>query len=563
MMAEPVSIATAVGWCMKVVSPILSPVIKDLFAIMKMNASENLSLLDLKIVQLQLLFSQGEIELFRHKETLEPLMDNLKAVLYEAEDFLDALEYHRAETQMANLDDDKSNLAQNLQKLVLPKINDKLKENPPGLSKRKLKKILRKVESIVQEAHRTLQMLSLQRVSNDTVLSANRTTGTAKSKIIGREIDCDQIVAVLHESEIRESSPCYSVVVIHGIAGSGKTTLAQAVYARERLAGHFDVCIWIHVSHDFDPETVVREMVQAVSAEVSQGQIAETILIEKLNEKRYLLVLDDLWCWSGDPMSCEKLKHILPPRTAGRTGSKVLITSRSLDTALVLGAEKDKCFPISDLNEDTFLELFKHYAFGESRTVDKDSVLFQQLAARIVKKLKRSPLSARIVGGQLHITPTVEFWRNAESRNLLNDTVGALWWSYQQLPEPVRRCFTFCAVFPRRHRLYRQQLIRLWIAAGLIRGTNANEDTVVIGNEYFDDLVSSSFLQQGIDKFYEEHYVMHDLVHELAIQVSGSDVFRMEHGCKGDIPKNTRHMYVDTDDLEMLEKSISLQNVRT
>ncbi|KAM0828802.1 hypothetical protein ACQ4PT_067302 [Festuca glaucescens] len=347
-------------------------------------------------------------------------MDNLKSALYEAENFLDALEYHRAKTQMVSLDDDKSNLAHNLQKLVLPKINAKSKDNPPGLSKRKLKKILHKVESIIHEAHRTLEMLSLLQVSNDNVLSANRTTAMVKSKIIGRDIDCDQNASMLHESEICENSPCYSVIGIHGIAGSGKMTLAQAVYARERLAEHFDLCIWIHISHDFDPEAVVREMVQAVSGEVSQGQTSEIILMEKLNEKHYLLVLDDLWCRFGDPMSCEKLKQILPPRTAGRTGSKVLITSRSLDTALVLGAEKDKCFPISDLNEDAFLVLFKHYAFGESHAVDKDSALFQQLAARIAKKLKRSPLSARTVDGQLHIRPTVEFWRKTEGRDLLN-----------------------------------------------------------------------------------------------------------------------------------------------
>lgn len=107
------------------------------------------------------------------------------------------------------------------------------------MSKQKLKKVLEKIEHIIDGAYKTVERLNLSNISNgngrEAVATSLHTTGTPPTKVIGRDEDRDKIIAMLHDKEgdgqsNANSGLCYSVVGIHGISGSGKTTLAQLVY---------------------------------------------------------------------------------------------------------------------------------------------------------------------------------------------------------------------------------------------------------------------------------------------------------------------------------------------
>jgi hypothetical protein len=60
-----------------------------------------------------------------------------------------------------------------------------------------------------------------------------------------------------------------------------------------------------------------------------------------------------------------------------------------------------------------------------------------------------------------------------------------------------------------------------------------------IGEEYFNDLVSRSFFQQS-NKF-ESHFLMHDLINDLAKSISGKFCFRPENDESNEITRKTRH----------------------
>lgn len=168
---------------------------------------------------------------------------------------------------------------------------------------------------------------------------------------------------------------------------------------------------------------------------------------------------------------------------------------------------------------------------------------------------------------------TVEFWRGEKDRDLLNNTMGALWWSYQYLDEQVRRCFAYCSIFPRRHRLKRGELVKLWVAEGFIKTSKPEEEMEDVAKNYFDELLSASFLQLGGKEWSNEYnmseravdyFTIHDLLCDLAEEVAGRDCFRMEKGCTGDIPQDVRHLFLGTYNGEMLVKNMSrLQNLRT
>lgn len=280
---------------------------------------------------------------------------------------------------------------------------------------------------------------------------------------------------------------------------------------------------------------------------------------EELRGKRFLLVLDDVW-YSNNANYHENLQQLLSPLNVAKAGSKILDTSRTLDALLALGAMR--CIPIRDLDDDVFLNLFMHYALDFASIDGRDRREFQMIGAEIAKKLKRSPLAARTVGRQLCKRPKVELWRDARDGKLLNETMGALWWSYQHLDEQVRRCFSYCSIFPRRYWLDPEYLVRLWVAEGFVTSHNTGEELEAIGQGYFYELVSASFLQP-VDGG-KERYIIHDLLHDLVKKVAGSDCFRADNGWEGEFPQDVCHLSVENCNLAMFTNKITkLKNLRT
>jgi hypothetical protein len=146
--------------------------------------------------------------------------------------------------------------------------------------------------------------------------------------------------------------------------------------------------------------------------------------------------------------------------------------------------------------------------------------------------------------------------------------MGALWWSYQHLDEQVRRCFAYCSIYPRRRRLKRNELVQLWMAEGFIKTTNAEEEPDGVGQDYFDELLSASFLQLAERKMEHgcevDYFTVHDLLRDLAEEAAIGDCFKIEEGFRGEVPPDVRHIFVGSCDRKMLtEKIFPLQNLRT
>nr|UBY07404.1 NBS-LRR disease resistance protein [Dasypyrum villosum] len=425
------------------------------------------------------------------------------------------------------------------------------------MSKVELKKSLEKIESAINDACEVLKQLNLLPIHADgrhAVATDSRRAVTIAAPligVIGRDKDRDKIIAMLHEKEDHcqantVSDTCYSVIGIHGMAGSGKSTLAQCVYdhegkhRQEKKEGHFDIVMWIHgkACDNFKSRNALKEKLE-----------------DELRGKQILLVLGDVWYNS---------------RNSGDR-SRILVTSRTEAALLTLGAVKERCIPISDLDDKVFLELFMHYALRDARVSDHDRRELEMIGEDIAKKLKGSPLAARTVGSRLRETKTVEFWRSQkdrdlEERDLLNDTMGALWWSYQYLDEQVRRCFAYCSIFPRQHRLKCDELVKLWVAEGFIKTSKAEEEMEDVAKNYFDELLSASFLQKVEfgDENEVDYFTIHDLLCDLAEKVAGRDCFRIEKGFTEEVPQDVRYLFVGTYDTKILAENISgLQKLRT
>lgn len=129
----------------------------------------------------------------------------------------------------------------------------------------------------------------------------------------------------------------------------------------------------------------------------------------------------------------------------------------------------------------------------------------------------------------------------------------ALKLSYDYLPDSLQQCFRYCCLFPKNHLFDAVKLVRMWISQGFVHGNHTGKKLEDIGNTYLADLVNSGFLVNlgffkivGRGRNYSDHFVMHDLMHDLAWEVSRTDFATIDGTKHKEILPTTRHLSIFT-----------------
>ncbi|CAM0958871.1 unnamed protein product [Alopecurus aequalis] len=460
-----------------------------------------------------------------------------------------------------------------------------------AISRWNLKKRIEKIESTISEVKSSPLVGAKSKNAPDIIANNNRSKIRTASnrKVFGREAFRDSIMEKLLENS-HDTSPCYSVIGIYGVAGSGKTTFAR--YIRDFIEKEckekklFDTIMCIHVSESFSVDDIYHEMLKDINkvrdsnmSDHEELTVKDTAidrdsnmsdhegLTEKLKKslegKCFFLILDDLWVNSRTD---QKLEELISPLNVGLKGSKIMVTARTKVAARALCADEPMEMPY--LDEDQYLNMFMHYSLGGTNVVNEE---FMRVGRVIAKKLHGSPIAAVVVAGQLGANRDIIFWKKFAKRDMTNGTMGVLWWSYQHLSSDIKRCFEYCNIFPKRFKMKKDNLVNLWIAQGFVKTSGAVDDMEDVAEGYIQELVSCSFLQPEKNWNGEEFYRIHDLLHDLADMVTGTDCFRLENASskrgenwKGDIPRDVRHLFVENYDAELItDKVLGLGNLRT
>ncbi|KAF2308002.1 hypothetical protein GH714_034217 [Hevea brasiliensis] len=356
------------------------------------------------------------------------------------------------------------------------------------------------------------------------------------SDIIGRDKDKENIIRLLQKPNGGEK---IDVIPIVGIGGLGKTALSKLVYNDKRVQDHFQLKMWACVSEDFDIKNLIEKIIKCATSDGENRSNLEVeqlqkILREKIGDKKYFLILDDVW--NEDSMRWDPLQELL-----------------------FTGLPHDKC-----------VALFTRCAFKEGEEKHYPNLL--KIGDKIVEKCKGVPLAVKTLASLLLTNKDESYWKFIRDSELWkieqkeNDKIlPALRLSYEQLPAYLKKCFAYCSFYPKDYEYTSFALIQLWIAHGLLESTNENEDLEDIGRRYFQELGSRSFFQDFEDYDCYIECKMHDLVHDLALSLTQNE-FSAITSTTTHISKSVRHLLFP--DFTSLPHGVStllqdLEHVRT
>ncbi|KAL2588309.1 hypothetical protein AAZV13_13G161900 [Glycine max] len=358
------------------------------------------------------------------------------------------------------------------------------------------------------------------------------TSSVVESDIYGRDKDKKVIFDWLTSDNGNPNQPW--ILSIVGMGGMGKTTLAQHVFNDPRIQeARFDVKAWVCVSDDFDAFRVSRTILEAITKSTDDSRDLEMVhgrLKEKLTGKRFLLVLDNVW--NKNRLKWEAvLKHLV----FGAQGSRIIATTRSKEVASTM---RSKEHLLEQLQEDHCWKLFAKHAFQDDNIQPNPDC--KEIGTKIVKKCKGLPLALKTMGSLLHDKSSVTEWKSIwqseiwEFSTERSDIVPALALSYHHLPSHLKRCFAYCALFPKDYVFDKECLIQLWMAEKFLQCSQQGKRPEEVGEQYFNDLLSRCFFQQSSNTK-RTHFVMHDLLNDLARFICGDICFRLD----GDQTKDT------------------------
>ncbi|XXG69461.1 hypothetical protein AAC387_Pa06g2321 [Persea americana] len=315
-----------------------------------------------------------------------------------------------------------------------------------------------------------------------------------------------------------------SVIYIYGMGGIGKTTLMKAINKKLKATREFDYVIWVTVSKEFNLERVQKEIMGWLRLDFSEQDSYSNRsmqLHQYLTDKRYMLILDDLW----NPINLIEIG--LPTNKENR--SKIVITTRiaNMPTVQVFSDMKVEKIRVETLTEDEAWDLF-------AANVGKEVVHqphIEDVAKAVAKKCGGLPLAIVAVAKAMEGQSMRELWQDAlralrasapEIEGMEPEVFRPLKKSYDDLrDEKVKMCFLYCSLFPEDYEISVKQLIRWWIMEGFIDNVNNLADASNKGHRIIEELKRRCLLEEGI-RDDGVRVKMHDVIRDLALYIASS-----------------------------------------
>ncbi|XP_030959650.1 putative disease resistance protein RGA3 [Quercus lobata] len=520
------------------------------------------------------------------EEAVKLWLDKLKDVSYHMDDVLDEWNTAMIKAEIEKQQKDDAEKAETSSAAKKRKVWP-LISVPTLLQHRdiahKIKELNEKLDEIDREGE--VYTFALTR-GNEEVERPRTTSFVDVSEILGRDKVRDDLVSILlgkGSEEVRNPH----VISLVGMGGIGKTTLAQLAYNDDEVKAHFEIKVWVCVSDPFNQGKVAKEIFESIKFQSpnittlhSETKIFESIesqspnmtalqtlleaICKEVEGKKFFLVLDDVWT-EGSTM-WEPFRLALK---YAAQGSRILVTTRKSRVAEMMGSVS--IINLEVLSKEDCWLVFSKIAFFDRDPKQREQL--EDLGTQIVEKCKGLPLAAKTLGSLMQFKRSREEWKSILDNNFweFEDVERSLYapllLSYYDLSSPLRRCFSFCAVFPKDYVFSSDELVFMWMSQGYIK-PKANMEIEIIAREYFENLAIRSFFQD-FEKDEDDDQIirckMHDIVHDFAQLISKNECFTINSDMDLGVDyKNARHLWLKIPkDIQFLESICSAKNLHT
>ncbi|KAL6654632.1 hypothetical protein ACP70R_008097 [Stipagrostis hirtigluma subsp. patula] len=377
-----------------------------------------------------------------------------------------------------------------------------------------------RLDNISKMGERFLMPWNMQPKEEASVVRQMKTCELVEPNLVGKETiyACKRLVDLILE---RKEKKAYKIGIV-GTGGVGKTTLAQIIYNHHKIKGTFSKQAWICVSQEYSEVALLKEILRNIGVDYMLEETVSELrrrLATSLENKSFFLVLDDVW-------HHEVWTNILrTPLDAAATGI-VLLTTRNETVARVIGVED--VHRVELMPADTGWQLlWKSMNISEETQIHN----LRDTGMEIVRMCGGLPLAIKVTASVLVTKERTENeWRKVINKsawsvsNLPSELRGAFYLSYDELPRYLKQCFLYFAIYPEDSIMFRDDLVRCWVAEGFVEEQKGQllEDTA---QEYYNELIYRNFLQPTPDMADYSKCKIHDLLRQLAQHLSGEEYF--------------------------------------
>ncbi|KAL8056846.1 hypothetical protein ABFX02_04G145700 [Erythranthe guttata] len=347
----------------------------------------------------------------------------------------------------------------------------------------------------------------------------------AETKLVGQAYGeiLSKILKLLVEDRVAS-------VGIYGMGGVGKTALMKHIHNRLLERSGQECVIWVTVSRKFSIMTLQDRIAHAVGLDLENEfdedkRAARLKLALSQKTTNIVLILDDVW----EFISMDKIGDL-----SRLAGCRVVITTRSVKVCHEMDCQQ--VIGVKPLDMDEACELFTQ-VLGRKTKLDPK---VEKIANSMVKLCDGLPLGVIALAKSMRGENAIHAWRNASAKlekcvimgqdEILGDEVfKVLGYSFDALDPkrqmrgtsnghtPLQRCFLYCSLYPKGHRIEREELVRKFISEDLVDKTKCKTEQVDEAHSIMDKLVNVCLLEKTDG---EDCVKMHNLVRGMALKIT-------------------------------------------
>ncbi|CAM0958798.1 unnamed protein product [Alopecurus aequalis] len=289
------------------------------------------------------------------------------------------------------------------------------------------------------------------------------------------------------------------VVCISGLGRCGKSATATKVY--KHIKKRFIYHLWVKMGENPDIAQLIENMITKVNSQkkyAGEGNKLTLSLGELLQKERYLVVLDDLW----SKEDWRKIESYFPqdnPR------SRIIITTRFEAAAKAVGDHL--CW------------------IPAPREADVDSLFSRNISGSLSGVFANKPHRKQYAVGLQ--------WNELEQ---MKQSIKV---RYNSLSARLRRCLLYLSIFPEKHQVEIDRLVRIWLALGF--GGSDYPLTGKTARSYIDKLIAKNLIHQSSynDDGTLRSCTIHPLIHEFIVwQATENEYVSLVHKEQRDSPSS-------------------------